>query len=74
MMKFKVFCDGFLQNVSDNVESALLAYKTFSCQYSKDLTVLTDSDDPNSYGRILILPPKRYKDLTIEDIESAIRN
>jgi len=69
-MIFKVFCDGFQRGPYSDVETALDAYKIFSCQYRKDFTVVLDSDD--FYGKILTLPNKKSKDLTVEDIQKAI--
>lgn len=71
-MIFKVFCDGFLQGSYNNVADALHAYKVFSCEYRKDLTILSDDEDSSGYGKILELPIKPYKDLTAEDVVSAI--
>lgn len=69
-MIFKVFCDGFQRGPYNDIETALDAYKTYSCEYRKDFTVVLDSDD--FYGKILNLPPKRAQDLTVEDVEKAI--
>ena len=69
-MIFKVFCDGFQRGPYSDIETALDAYKIFSCEYRKDFTVVLDSDD--FYGKILRLPNKRAKDLTVEDVEKAI--
>lgn len=71
-MFFKVFCDGFQQGkVYEDAESALSAYKIFSCEYRKDLTIV-DKDDLDSYGKILNLPIKLYKDLTVDDVLKAV--
>lgn len=69
-MIFKVFCDGFQRGPYSDIETALDAYKIFSCEYRKDFTVVLDSDD--FYGKILTLPNKKSKDLTVEDIQKAI--
>lgn len=69
-MVFKVFCDGCERGPYNDIETALNAYKIFSCEYRKDFTVVLDSDD--FYGKILVLPNKRAKDLTVEDIQRAI--
>ena len=70
MMIFKVFCDGFQRGPYNDISTALDAYQTYSCEYRKDFTVVLDSDD--FYGKILTLPNKRAKDLTVEDVEKAI--
>lgn len=69
-MIFKVFCDGFQRGPYSDIETALDAYKIFSCQYRKDFTVVLDSDD--FYGKILRLPNKKSEDLTVEDIQKAM--
>lgn len=72
-MIFKVYCDGFERGVYKDIPTALDAYKIYSCQYRKDFTVLNDSDDPTSYGKILsFVPLKRYKDMTVDDVVKAI--
>jgi len=41
--------------------------------YRKDITVLRDTDDPKSYGKILELPMVLYKDLTVQHILDAAK-
>lgn len=72
-MVFKVFCDGFQRGSYNDIETALDAYKIYSCEYRKDFTVLNDTDDHNSYGKILsFVPFNGYKNVTVEDVVKAI--
>jgi len=72
-MIFKVYCDGFQRGPYSDIETALDAYKIYSCEYRKDFTVLNDNDDPTSYGKILsFVPFKGYKNVTVDDVVKAI--
>jgi hypothetical protein len=72
-MIFKVFCDGFSRGSYNDIETALDAYKHYSCEYRKDFTVLADNDDPSIYGKVLsFVPFKSYKDVSVEDVVKAI--
>lgn len=72
-MIFKVFCDGFSRGSYNDIETALDAYRHYSCQYRKDFTVLADTDDPNSYGKVLdFVPFTSYKNVTVEDVVKAM--
>jgi hypothetical protein len=74
-MKFKVYYDGFQQGIYDlkDVEFVLRRYADYTGAYRKDITVLRDTDDPESYGKILELPMVLYKDLTVQHILDAAK-